>query len=266
MNSTGNSIEVILTGTGTSHGIPVVGCHCPVCRSINPRNKRLRTGVVIKTPLGNIQIDTSPDLRQQHLANQIEMIHAVLYTHGHADHIYGLDDLRIFCHQLDHALPLYAETAVSQRLIEAFPYAFVEPSTHAIGGGVPQLQINQITTVPFEVLGILVKPIRLLHGQLPILGYRIGNFAFCTDVSQIPMQSYCDLEDLDILVIDALRYRPHATHFSIEQAIGEVEKIKPKQAYLTHLCHDLDHEILSQQLPTNIKPAYDGLKISIGQP
>lgn len=253
--------EMILLGTGTSHGVPVIGCHCEVCESNNPRNNRTRTGVAVNTDQGVFLIDTSAELRLQLLRERIDLVHAVIYTHGHADHIFGLDDLRLFGYRLMHPVPLYCEENVEQQIRLSFSYAFAAASTELHYGAVPKLELHRIGLNPFELLGQKIQPIRLMHGTLPVLGFRIANVAFCTDVSFIPEESWSLLQDLDVLIIDALRDKPHATHFGIPQALAAVERVKPKRAYLTHISHYLEHESTNARLPPGVELAYDGLRI-----
>jgi phosphoribosyl 1,2-cyclic phosphate phosphodiesterase len=251
--------RMALLGTGTSTGIPIIGCRCEVCMSDDPRNKRTRTGVLVEAPQGNFVIDTSPELRIQLIREEVEMVHAAVFTHSHADHIYGLDDLRIFGHRLDAAIPLYCEENVEAMLRQSFSYAFDSSAVHAHRFAIPKLRFERIALEPFELLGLHVRPIRLLHGKTPVLGFRINDVAFCTDVSHIPDESWPLLEGLDVLVLDALRDKPHPTHFGIEQALEVVERVKPKQAFFTHIAHQLDHETTNARLPTSVELAYDGL-------
>ena len=253
--------ELILLGTGTSHGVPVIGCHCDVCESIDPRNKRTRTGVAVCTPQGTFLIDTSPELRLQLLRERIDLVQAVLYTHGHADHLFGLDDLRLFGYRLERAVPLYCEENVERQIRASFSYAFAPPSADLHHGAIPLLELHRIGLQPFDVLGERIQPIRLMHGSLPVLGFRIANVAFCTDVSFIPEESWPLLEGLDVLVIDALRDAPHATHFGIPQALAAVERLKPKQTYLTHVSHHLDYQSTNARLPPGVELSYDSLRI-----
>ncbi|MGE3315055.1 MAG: MBL fold metallo-hydrolase [Planctomycetaceae bacterium] len=253
--------ELILLGTGTSVGVPVIGCGCKVCRSDNPRNNRTRTGVLVRAPEGNFVIDTPPELRIQLVREKIDIVHAAVFTHSHADHIFGLDDLRICGYRLDRAIPLYCEEAVEIQLRSSFSYAFVTPDPDAHHFAVPRLEFRRIGTEPFELLGVTVQPIRMLHGKLPVFGYRIGDVAFCTDVSAVPDESWPLLEGLDVLVIDALRDEPHATHFSLGQALEVVERVKPKQAYFTHVSHLLEYEGTNARLPEHVELSYDGLRI-----
>jgi phosphoribosyl 1,2-cyclic phosphate phosphodiesterase len=253
--------EMVLLGTGTSHGVPVIGCHCPVCRSDNPRNQRTRTGVAVTTDQGTFLIDTSPELRMQLLREQIELVQAVVYTHAHADHIFGLDDLRLFGYMLKRPVPLYCEEPVERQIRAAYSYAFAPPDPDLHIGAVPQLEIRPLGLEPIELLGVSVLPIRLMHGKLPVLGFRIGNVAFCTDVSYMPEESYERLEGLDVLIIDALRDVPHATHFGIPQALAVAERVRPKRTYFTHVSHHLEYEATNRRLPEGVELSYDGLRI-----
>ncbi len=255
--------EMILLGTGTSHGVPVIGCHCPVCLSDDSRNKRTRSGVAVTNEEGTLLIDTSPELRIQLLREQIELVHAVLYTHSHADHIFGMDDLRLFGYYLNAPVQLYCEPVVEQQLRAAFSYAFTPPAPDLHHGAVPQVSLHGLPTEAFELLGWQVTPIRLMHGKLPVLGFRFNNVAFCTDVSFIPEESFEHLQGLDVLVIDALREKPHATHFGIPQALEVVERVRPRQTYLTHVSHHLDYNSTNARLPRGVELAYDGLRIPL---
>lgn len=239
----------------------MIGCHCPVCTSTDPRNNRTRTGVAVNTGAGTFLIDTSPELRIQLLREKIDLVHAVVYTHCHADHLFGLDDLRLFGYRLKQSIPLYCEEIVETQIRAAYSYAFATPDADQHYGAVPQLELRRIGLDPFEVLGVPILPIRLIHGKMPVLGFRIGNVAFCTDVSYIPEESWSRLEGLDVLIIDALRDEPHATHFGIPQALEAIERVKPKQAYLTHVSHYLEYTATNARLPAGVELSYDGLRI-----
>ena len=255
--------QMILLGTGTSVGVPAIGCDCAVCTSSNPRNNRTRSGAILGLPNGNLLFDTSPDLRHQLLREGIGMVHSVVFTHEHADHLHGLDDLRLFPFVLGHAVPLYCATTVERRIRMVFDYAFDrrEP-THA--AATPQLQIHSIATEPFEVLNTILQPIPLIHGpNCSVLGFRIGNVAYCTDTNFISESSLELMQGLDCLVLDALRYTTHPTHFSVEEAVAVVERLKPKRTFLTHLSHDLDYESANARLPDHVQLAYDGLRIPL---
>ena len=254
---------MIVLGTGTSVGVPTIGCGCEVCRSEDPRNQRTRCAVILGLPEGNLLIDTPPDLRTQLLREGIGLVHAVLFTHEHADHIFGLDDLRLFPFYLGHPVPLYCEDFVESRLRHSFDYAFTSAEqTHA--GAVPQLVFHRITTEPFRVLGADIRPVRLIHGpRFKVLGFRFGNVAYCTDTNEIPRESMRLLEGLDVLVLDALRERPHVTHFSLDESVEVARQLKPKRTYFTHICHELDHASTNAKLPDGIDLAYDGLRIPL---
>ncbi len=256
--------ELIVTGCATSVGVPVIGCDCETCQSTNPKNHRTRSGVVVKAPEGNFVIDTSPELRLQLTREKIPIVHAAVFTHNHADHIFGLDDLRICGHRLDRPIPLYCEEPVETAIRRSFFYAFSDDdalNTHKFA--LPRLVFERISEAPFPLLGVMVKPIRLLHGTLPVLGFRINDVAFCTDVSYIPEESWPLLEGLDVLILDALREKPHPTHFSISQSLEVVARLKPKRAYFTHLACSLEYEKTNAQLPENVELAYDGLRIPL---
>jgi phosphoribosyl 1,2-cyclic phosphate phosphodiesterase len=247
-------------GTGTSVGVPMVGCDCAVCTSSDPRNRRDRCAVLLGTPQGNLLIDTPPELRLQLLREKVKLVHAVLFTHFHADHVYGLDDLRPFPRNLGGPVPLHCTLEVEQKLRQAFAYAFAPGAEHLPAGYLPQLTFRRITEEPFAVLGQRVTPIPLEHAHFDVFGFRIDNVAYCTDVNKIPRESWPLLEDLDVLVLDALRYNPHPGHFSVGQALDVIEQFRPKRAYLTHMSHDIDHGPASRQLPRGVEFAYDGLK------
>ncbi|MCA9098645.1 MAG: MBL fold metallo-hydrolase [Planctomycetaceae bacterium] len=255
--------NLIILGSGTSHGVPMIGCVCEVCLSENPRNKRMRSGALIEAPEGNILIDTSPELRMQLLREKVRLVHAAIYTHSHADHLFGLDDLRLFGHYLDGPVALYCEENVERQIRKSYSYAFDDSGSALHPGAVPHLEIHRIHPQPFQLCGETITPIRLLHGKLPVLGFRIRNVAFCTDVSEIPEASFPLLEGLDTLVIDALREKPHATHFSVGQALEVIARVKPRQAYLTHISHTLDHDRTNGSLPDGVEMAYDGLRIRL---
>lgn len=255
--------EMILLGTGTSVGVPTIGCGCPVCTSSDPRNRRTRCAAVLGLPGGNLLIDTPPDLRFQMLREDLGVVHAVLYTHEHADHMFGLDDLRIMPFFLGHPLPLYCEQVVEERIRTAFDYAFTDREpTHE--GAVPQLTFQRIDTRPFQVLGADVIPIRLRHGpRFQVLGFRFGNVAYCTDVSEIPAESWPLLEGLDTLILDALRLRPHPTHLCLDEAIAVAQRLIPRQTLFTHVGHDLDFERITARLPPGMALAYDGQRVRL---
>jgi phosphoribosyl 1,2-cyclic phosphate phosphodiesterase len=245
-------------GTGTSAGVPMVGCDCEVCTSTNPRNHRYRCAVVIGTPAGNILIDTPPELRLQLIRAGVRVVHAVLYTHYHADHLFGLDDLRPIPHRLGGSVPVYCVAEVEEVIRNTFGYAFPKEGA-ATYGYVPQLTFQRIAEQPFRVLDQEVIPIPLQHAHFNVLGFRIGNVAYCTDVNSIPDRSWPLLEGLDVLVLDALRFRPHPAHFCLNESLAVVERLRPKRALFTHMSHDVEHEAVSRQLPAGVELAFDGL-------
>lgn len=255
--------EFILLGTGTSVGVPTIGCGCEVCTSSDPHNNRTRCSAIVGLPAGNLLIDTAPDLRMQLLRERVGVAHAVLYTHEHADHLFGLDDLRLFPFYLGHAVPLYCEEVVEARIRESYSYAFRDvKQTHK--GAVPQLEFRRISTDPLEILGTEVVPIRLRHGpRFDVLGFRFGNLAYCTDTNSIPVESMERLRGLDILILDALRRKPHPTHFSLDEAIQIATDIGAKKTYFTHVSHDLDYATTNASLPENMELAYDGLRLPL---
>jgi len=259
-----NTAEVILLGTGTSVGVPALGCDCEVCTSTNPKNNRTRCSIAIRTVRGTILIDTAPDMRAQLLREKIPLVHAVIYTHEHADHLFGLDDLRLFPFRLGTPVPLFCETNVEARIRKSYDYAFSQrKATHP--GATPQLEFETINERdPFKVLGIEFQPLRLTHGpHFDVLGFRVGNFAYCTDTNFIPECSLELLTGLDTFVVDALRRKTHPTHFSVSEACDVAKTLQPRRTFLTHICHDLDHEETNQTLPSGIQLAYDGLRFQI---
>ncbi|TWU24658.1 MBL fold metallo-hydrolase [Bythopirellula polymerisocia] len=255
--------QLVFLGTGTSVGVPAIGCACEVCASSDPRNKRTRCSLVLGLDSGNLLIDTSPDLRMQLLREQIGIVHAVLYTHEHADHIFGLDDLRLMQFYLGGPVPLYCELQVEERIRKSFDYAFKDSSgLHA--GAVPQLRMERIGLEPFEVLDTPVVPLRLEHGpHCKVLGFRFGDVAYCTDTNYIPAESKERLCNLDVLILDCLRLKPHITHLSLDEALAIAEELAPRRTLLTHISHELDHATVSARLPDGVELAYDGLEVPL---
>jgi phosphoribosyl 1,2-cyclic phosphate phosphodiesterase len=256
------SLTFTFLGTGTSAGIPMIGCECAVCRSPNPHNHRFRCAVLVGTPRGNLLIDTPPELRLQLVREKVALVHAVLFTHYHADHLFGLDDLRPIAPRLGRAVPLYCTGEVERKIRDTFSYAFRPEAEQIPVGYLRRLAFHRIGEQPFEVLGQRVVPIPLHHAHFDVLGFRIGDVAYCTDVNHIPDPSWPLLEALDVLVLDALRPRPHPGHFSLNEALEVIARLKPRKAYLTHMSHDLEHEATNRQLPSGVELAYDGLKFA----
>lgn len=253
-------MNITILGSGTSHGIPVVGCSCKVCRSTDKRNKRTRSSILINDKNSNILIDTATEFRLQAVRSGITSLDAIFYTHCHADHLHGLDDIRplTFAEELN----IYASQADNKEILSRFPYIF--NSTVQIGGGKPRVKLHSIKDDFTRVNETIIKPISIKHGILDILGYKINNSAaYITDCSYISESSMNKLIGVKVLILGALRYKKHSTHFNIDQALEIIKKISPERAYLTHLSHDVDHDMLSAELPEGIFPAYDGLKISI---
>ncbi len=254
-------MKITLLGTGTSTGVPMIGCPCNVCHSTDPRDKRLRVSALIEHGNDNILIDTSADFRQQMLAHHVTHLEAILYTHEHYDHIAGFDDIRAFQFLNKKAPVCFASESVATRLRTSFDYAF--GAAKQSGGGLPQVQITGIDECPFEVRGLEIIPVPLLHGTMPIFGFRIGNFAYLTDCSKISKSSIDLLQGLDTLILDGLRFKSHPTHFSISEAVAQAERIGPRITYLTHMNHDVMHETAERDLPPHVRLGYDGLTFEI---
>lgn len=249
-------------GTGASMGVPVVGCNCIVCTSQDPRNQRNRCSVLIRMPQGNLLIDTPPELRLQLLRAKVPYVHAVLFTHYHADHVMGLDDLRPMPRHLGKAVPMYCTHDVERSLRQMFYYAFAANVESLPAGFLPKLTFNNIGDQPFTVLEETITPIELIHAHFPVLGFRIRDVAYCTDVNKIPRESWPKLEGLKVLILDALREKPHPGHFSIDEALEVVETVRPERAYFTHMSHELEHDETNRRLPENVQLAYDGLSFT----
>lgn len=253
-------MQAMLTvlGSGTSMGVPTIGCDCAVCRSSDPRDRRTRPSVMIAYNGHHVLIDTTPDFREQALREKITSIDAVFYTHTHADHILGIDDLRplSFAHKPGR-MPLYADPAAAEFLRNMFRYIFDADYKF---GGLPQVEMKPIEG-PVELFGARFEPVTVIHGETPILGFRFGSAAYLTDHSDVPAESLDKLRNLDILFLDALRYTPHPTHSTVERSLKIVEEVKPKRAFFTHICHDLPHAATDAAMPAGVKLAYDGMKL-----
>ena len=235
----------------------MIGCTCAVCQSTDPRDRRLRPSIHVEVPdRASILVDTSPDLRQQALTHRITRLDAVLFTHSHADHVLGLDEIRSFNFMQQAPIPCYASADVWENIRQMFRYVF--DSKPRQGGGIPKVDTHDIDG-PFAVAGVHVVPVPLWHGRLPILGFRFGSVAYLTDCSAIPEESWSLVAGVDTLVIDALRDRKHSTHFTVAEALEAIERIAPRRAYLTHIAHDLGHASTSARMPAGVELAYDGL-------
>jgi len=254
--------SILVLGSGTSLGVPMVGCRCKVCTSSDPRDRRLRPSVLLRLDDKRILIDTSPDFRYQALHFGIERLDAILYTHSHADHILGLDDVRPYNFLQKEEIPIYTSTETLETIQRIFHYVFdCRPSQSSR----PRLQPHTFNDEPICAAGITIHPIRVEHGQGTAHGFRFGDCAYLTDHSGIPQESLEKLAGLDVLFLDALRHNPHPTHSTVEESLRTVEKLKPKRAFFTHISHDLLHASMEARLPANVQMAYDGLEISIGE-
>lgn len=256
-----SEVELLFLGTGTSAGIPMIGCRCEVCTSSDPRDKRTRPSVLISYGQTSVLVDAAPELRLQCLAHCVEHIEAIVFTHAHADHIMGLDDVRRFNTIRGGALDVFAEPRTHEVLARCFGYAFKAPEMD----GVYRPQLNRrLIDGRFAIGGVEWTPIPLMHGSLQIVGFRVGRLAYCTDVSVIPEESFSLVQGLDILVIDGLQYRRHPTHFCIDQALDAAARIGASRTYLTHIAHSVSHEKVGAMLPAGVELAYDGLRVRAG--
>jgi len=253
--------KVLVLGTGTSHGVPMIGCECDTCRSTDPHDRRSRASIYIQISGGpSVLVDTSPDLRMQALAYGLKRVDAIVYTHSHADHIMGLDEVRRFNVLQKSVIPCYGDARTLDDLRRIYSYIFA-PETPR-GGGIPQVVTARVMG-EFCIGAATFVPVPLLHGSRTILGYRIGSFAYMTDCSGIPESSWLLLSGVRTVILDALRERPHPTHLSLDQALAVVERLKPERALFTHMCHDLPHAATCARLPAGVQLAYDGLTFEI---
>jgi phosphoribosyl 1,2-cyclic phosphate phosphodiesterase len=249
--------SLTVLGSGTSMGVPTIGCNCAVCRSSDPKDRRTRPSILVEYDGKAILIDTTPDFREQAIREHIHKIDAVLYTHTHADHILGIDDLRPLSFHQPGGIPLYARPEAAEFLRSMFRYIFENDYKF---GGIAKVQLNLIEG-PLELFGACFEPVSVIHGDTEINGYRFGSAAYLTDFSAIPESSYGRLRGLDILFLDALRHRPHPTHSTVENSLRIVDELKPRRAFFTHICHDLPHEKTNAALPENVRLSYDGMKL-----
>jgi phosphoribosyl 1,2-cyclic phosphate phosphodiesterase len=257
-----DSIQITVLGSGTSSGVPTVGCTCEVCRSTDPRDQRLRPSIVIRYGERIVMIDTTPDFRMQALRAGITRLDSILYTHAHADHILGLDDVRPFNYRQKAPIPLYATAETLETIQRVFRYAFDPEPTES---SVPKLDLHTLDGTPFDLFGLEFTPLRLAHGRGTAYGFKFGQAAYLTDHSDIPEESKAMLQNLDVLFLDALRHRPHPTHTTVARALEWVEELKPRRAFFTHMCHDLPHAATEATLPPHVRLAYDGLEIEVSR-
>lgn len=244
-------------GSGTSMGVPTIGCDCAVCHSVDPHDRRTRPSIMVEYDGHLILIDTTPDFREQAIRERIQTVDAVLYTHTHADHILGIDDLRPISFHRPQKIPLYARPEAVEVLRSMFRYIFDADYKF---GGIARVELKNIDG-PIELFGARFEPISVIHGDTEIYGYRFGSAAYLTDFSDIPESSMTRLSGLDILFLDALRHKPHPTHSTVENSLRIVKQLKPKRAFFTHICHDLPHEETNANLPPDVRLSYDGMKL-----
>ena len=253
-------MRITFLGTGTSHGVPMIGCDCSTCRSADPRDSRLRPSIFVETGAARVLVDAGPDLRAQALRHGLSRVDAILFTHGHADHILGIDDVRRFNALMRAPMPCFGDAATLDDIRRMFSYVF-DPATPK-GGGLPLLDLRLVEGA-LTVGDLAVTPVPLDHGARPILGYRFGRFAYLTDCNRIPEASWPLLDGLDLLVLDALRIRPHPTHFSLDEAVAAAARIGARRTFFTHMCHDLQHAPTDARLPPGMALAYDGLVLQL---
>ncbi|MGB9605032.1 MAG: MBL fold metallo-hydrolase [Bryobacteraceae bacterium] len=261
MGAFGQKLSILVLGSGTSVGVPTIGCKCRVCQSPDPRDRRLRPSVLVRYHGRHIVVDTTPDFRQQALRAGLERLDAVLFTHAHADHILGLDDIRPLNFLMGGAIPIYGSEETLGTIRQVFHYVFSDSQSES---SMPRLSVHTLDGRPFELFGLEIIPVPLKHGSGRVYGFRFGYAAYLTDHSEIPEESLELLEGLEVLFLDALRHRPHPTHTTVARALEYVERLRPKRAFFTHICHDLPHEETERALPGHVRLAYDGLEITVG--
>jgi len=255
-------MKITILGTGTSQGVPVIACDCDVCLSSNPKDSRLRSSVMIEIDNLNLVIDTGPDFRQQMLREKVGKVDSILFTHHHKDHVAGMDDIRAFNQKWNRDMPIYCNQLTSDALKMEFPYIFSGFNYL----GIPKVAINIIENKPFVIEKTIIQPIEVLHYKLPVLGFRIDNFVYLTDVSEISSKEKEKMKGADLIILDALRKKAHLSHFSLEQALSLLEELKPKQALLTHISHYMGlHDNVNKELPNHIELAYDGQVLTLNE-
>ena len=255
-------MKITILGSGTSQGVPVIACKCEVCISSNLKDNRLRSSVMIEVDGLNLVIDTGPDFRQQMLRERVMKVDSILFTHHHKDHVAGMDDIRAFNYKSKRDMPIYCNHITSDALKLEFPYIFSGFNYP----GVPKVAISVIKNEPFNIEGTVIQPIEVLHYKLPVFGFRIKNFVYLTDVSEISEKEKEKMKGADLIILDALRKKTHLSHFNLEQALSLLEELKPKQALLTHISHYMGlHDIINKELPDYINLAYDGQVVSLNE-
>ena len=254
------TLTATVLGSGTSSGVPVIGCECPVCTSPDPRDSRLRASLLLHDGDIGVLVDCGPDFRQQALVHRIARIDAILLTHAHSDHISGLDDVRGYNWHQGQSMPVFGSEKTLEGVRRRFDYIF-EPRQQ--GGGLPQLDLERIGEEPFPVAGLRVVPLPVWHGEMPVLGFRFGDFAYVTDASRIPEETLERMRGVRFLILNALRHRPHPTHLTVEQAVEMTRRIGAERAWFTHITHDLGHEATNRELPEGMELAWDGLQFEV---
>jgi len=255
-------LRLTVLGSGTSMGVPTLGCRCPVCLSPNPRDQRTRPSILLSYAGRNVVVDTSPDFRLQARQARVERLDAVVYTHGHADHILGLDDIRPFNLKQKADVPVYASAETLAILRRTFAYVFDGSAGMSTAPGVELHEIRE----PFELFGLRLTPVPARHGEMNVLGFRFGRAAYLTDFSEVPAPSKALLGNLDDVILDALRDTPHPMHSTVAQSLALVEELRPRRAWFTHISHDLGHEETNRRLPPHVRLAYDGLAFDVEVP
>jgi phosphoribosyl 1,2-cyclic phosphate phosphodiesterase len=255
-------MKVTFMGSGTSLGVPTIACPCAVCTSDNPKNKRTRPSLLVQVNDRNLLIDTSTDFRQQAIREKLKRVDAVLYTHAHADHILGLDDLRPFNYFQQMHIPCFGNEPTMNYICNMFHYVFTDPQP---GGSIPRIE-PKIINDKFEFQGVSIQPLPVLHGKLLVNGYRIGTLSYITDCSEIPEETYGFLKGTLVLILGVLRYEPHHTHLNVDKALQIIDRVQPQRAYFTHLSHDFDHDKTNAELPSHVQLSYDGLHFEMDEP
>src|SRR6266849_5552570 len=256
-------LRITVLGSGTSMGVPTVGCHCDVCSSNDPRDNRLRPSILVSYGGHNVLVDTTPDFRTQALRAKINRLDAILFTHEHADHIMGLDDIRPFNFRQKSSIPIFGSKDTLSAIRRTFQYIFDDNMPQS---SIPKLDVHTLDGTSFDLFGLEIRPLRLWHGRGEVFGYRFGAAAYLTDHSEIPKEALDQLRGLDVLFLDALRHKPHPTHSTVERSMAISEQLHPRRTYFTHICHELPHARTESALPPHIRLAYDGLEITVGEP